>query len=213
MDVRVCSEIVRKNLRLAFSLSALLCGGLLLLASMLFPWAGLSAQDAGKPVEMLLPFLGVVLMSAVFLPEQEPAIRESVSSRRIGLGTVQRFRVLIALVLLTLFVSGYCLFLRWNECDVTGYLIWGGIASAFFLGSITYFVAEVSGNPINGILVAVIYYISNYGWKKQLGVFYLFRMSSGNFSGKIWLFLCGLLLLLFAFAVAGQRKRHGRLRV
>lgn len=210
MDGKVFREVLTKNLRIAFSYPVLLCMGILVLAVMLFPAAGLSDTLASKPIEMLLPFLGVVLMSAVYLPEQDRDLRESVYCRRIGLETIRFLRVGIAWILLVFFVAAFCIYLRENECAVTPYMIWGGISSALFMGGITYFVAGLSGQAMNGILVAVVYYISNYGLKSRLGVFFLFRMSSGVLSGKSWLALAGVLLMFLAFA-ADRWKRKSRL--
>ncbi|MGN0425190.1 MAG: hypothetical protein ACI4FY_07715 [Acetatifactor sp.] len=204
-------KIITKNLRIAFSLPVLLCMAILLLAFMIFPSAGLSEVQASKPIEMLLPFVGVVLMSAVFLPEQDRTVRESVYCRRIGLETIRFLRVLIAFVILVVFVAAFCLSLRENECAVNRYMIWGGISSALFMGGITYCVAGISDHPMNGILAAVVYYVSNYGWKTKLGVFYLFRMSSGTFSGKTWLFAVGVLLIAAAFLADRWKRKSGRL--
>ncbi len=209
MTGKVFGKIITKNLRLAFSMPLLLCIGLLLLAFLLFPNAGLTDTQAAKPIEMLLPFLGVVLMSAVFLPEQDRTIRETVSCRRIGLETIRFLRVCMALIFLVLLETAYCLYLRQNECAVNGYMIWGGISSALFLGGITFFIAALTDQAINGSLAAMIYYLANYGWKTRLGVFYLFRMSNGSFSGKVWLFAAGGLLIGFGFG-ADRWKRRGR---
>ena len=107
--------------------------------------------------------------------------------------------MIMALILIVGFVCAYCLFLNKNECTILPYVIWGGVCSAVFIGSIGFFVGAVSGNTINGLLASTFYYICNYGAKEKLGVFYLFRMSEGELSGKTWSFVVGILLILGAF--------------
>lgn len=200
MDLKVLREVIVKNLLIAFRIPVIVSMMILLLAVMIFPSAGLTAVEASKPIEMMVSFIGIVLMSAVYLPEQDKSVRESVACRKIGLETIQFIRLMISIVLIFLFVASFCLYLSFNECQITFYMVWGGILSAFFMGSITFSVAGISGNSINGIMAGMIYYICNYGLKKQLGVFYLFSMSQGTFAGKTWLLVGAITIIILKFA-------------
>lgn len=201
MNIKVLGEIIIKNLLLAFRLPFLAGILLLLLTSLVFPSAGLNTLEAGKPIEMMLSFVGITMMIAVFLPEKDESVKESVDCRKMDLLSIRFIRMIASLILIVLLIATYCFYLRWNECRITPYMVWGGIASAIFLGSIAFFVAGITGNSINGILAAVIYYLCNYGLKNKLGVFFLFRMSIGIFSGKIWLVLGGIVLIAFTFVI------------
>ena len=199
MDAKILRETVVKNLWLFFKIPFLACFGILAIAALLFPTAGLSAREACKPIEMLLPFVGVVTFVPVFLPEQDMSIYDTVACRRISPATIYLIRLILAVILETGFVAVYCLWMKRNECNITLYMVWGGMASGFFMGSIGFFAAGITGNVLNGFLASMIYYICNYGLKSKLGVFYLFRMSAGIPEGKIWLLAAGLLLLSLTF--------------
>lgn len=194
-------EIIKKNLWLAYRIPVLACGLILLLASIVFPTAGLTAAQASKPIEMMISFVGIIMMTAIFLPEQDQAVRESIACRKIGLESIRIIRMMISIMFLMLFVAAFCLYLKANECEISSYVIWGGMVSAFFMGSIAFCVTGLTGNSINGILAGMVYYICNLGLKKQLGVFFLFRMSCGMFSGKGWLLLGGTLLIATTFII------------
>ncbi len=201
MNLKLLGKIIKINLLIFFKIPFIACIMLLLITAILFPTAGLTGSDVCKPVEMLLPFLGTITMVPIFLPEQDLAIFDSVAGRKIGMNAIYIMRLLIAILFIILFVSAFCAFLRMNECSVPIYVVWGGITSAFFMGSIGFFAAGVSKNVINGMLVSMIYYLSNLGLKKQLGVFFLFRMSTGVFEGKLWLLVAGLVLVILTFVI------------
>lgn len=204
MKLKILKEIVVKNLKIAYIFPSLACVSILIIAAMIFPTAGLTEVVASKPLEMILPFVGVIAMGAIFLPEQDTQVMEAIASRKIGIKTIQFIRLLISIVLIVLYVLAFGIYMMKNECIVTTYMMWGGIASSFFMGSIAFFFSRLTGNVINGIVASFVYYFCNIGMKKQLGVFFLFRMSSGDFSGKYWLAIVGLLLIFFSFIV---RKR------
>ena len=206
MAIRVLREIILKNLWLAYRLPFLAGVMLLILTFMLFPAAGLTATEAGKPIEMMISFVGIVMMIAVFIPEQDKALKEVVACRKIGLEAIQFIRMILSVFFIVFLVAAYCVYLKANECQISLYMVWGGISSAFFLGSISFCVAGISGNSINGILAGMVYYICNYGLKKQLGVFHLFRMSMGIYSGKTWIFIAGVLLIMITFM--GYEKKY-----
>ena len=66
----------------------------------------------------------------------------------------------------------------------------GGYSSALFLGALGFFSAGISKNSIAGYMVSIIYYISNFFLKEDLGNLYLFSMSAGSFREKNWLLGC-----------------------
>lgn len=206
MDSKVVREIIIKNLWLFFRMPFFACFGVLIITALIFPTAGLAGRDVCKPIEMLLPFLGVIAMVPIFLPEQDEAIYDSVACRKMDMIAVYFIRLILALMLIVIFVLMFCAFLKGNECVVTAYIIWGGIASAFFMGSIGFMAAGISGNVINGLLASTIYYLCNFGLRKQLGVLYLFRMSTGVYEGKVWLFAVGLMFVIATFIILKGRK-------
>lgn len=201
MSLKIYGEIGIKNVKYFYRIMIPACIGILFITALLFPSAGLSVIEVCKPIEKFLSFVGIVTMSTIFLPEQDKSIYDSVACRKCSMEIIYLLRLLISVVLMVVSVSSYCIYLKWNECFMNPYLMAGGVISAFFMGSIVFFVAGVSGSTISGIMAAVIYYLCNIGLKKQLGVFYLFQMSAGVNTGKRWLLISGLVLILLTFVI------------
>ena len=113
---------------------------------------------------------------------------------------------MILVVLELLFV---CMLAR-NESAVTVEHLFGGIATAAFLGAIGFFVAEVTDNVVLGYMGAMLYYLLSYGAKDKLGKFYLFYMCAGHFDEKWWLLFGAAVLIIVTFIVMQiRRKRLG----
>lgn len=205
MDSKIYLELIRKNLLKFFRIPILACMGILAVAYLFFPTAGLDVFEVCKILEMFLSLLGLATLPLLFLPEQDKNIYESVACRMAGTKVVVFVRLIIGIIILCVSIIGFCMFLKHNECEIAFKIVWGAIASAFFLGSLGFFVAGITGNTLNGLLVGVIYYLCNYGLKKQLGIFFLFGMSADKFSGKNWLFVAGM-ILIGAYFVGTKKK-------
>ena len=213
LSLRIYFEIAVKNLLKFFKIPILACVGILIAAQLFFPTAGLDIIEVCKLLEMFVSLLGFVTLTVLFLPEQDKTIFESVVSRKVNRMTVIFIRLLLGVFILGIFVVGFCLFLQYNECEMSPQIMWGTFASAFFLGSLGFCVAGITGNTINGLLVGMVYYICNYGIKKELGLFFLFRMSAGEFKGKYWLVLGGAVLIASVFVVVYLQKHLVRVRI
>ncbi len=200
-------KIIWENLRHFFLLPFLTALGIFLVTALVFNLSALSAREAAKPIEFFLSFAGVMLLTPVFYPEQNHELRDVISSKRTSYLVICVFRVVCsvaaAAVLVTLFV---CL-LKWNESAVTDAHIYGGMATAVFLGSIGFFAAGITDNTPLGYMTAVLYYLLNYGMKDRLGKFYLFSMSAGRFEEKEWLYFGAVLLILGTFFILWVRQR------
>lgn len=199
MSLKIYLEIIRKNLLEFFKIPILACMGILVVTYLFFPTAGLDIFEVCKMLEMFVSFTGLAALTLLFLPEQDKNVYESVACRKVSVTAVVFVRVVIGILILCGFIFGFCAFLKHNECAMSFEIIRGTIASAFFLGSLGFLVAGITGNTINGLLVGIIYYICNYGLKNKLGVFFLFGMSADDFTGKKWLMMGGILLLAAYF--------------
>lgn len=166
------------------------------LAQALLGIASLDAIEAAKPLERLLSLTGTVLLTPVFLPEQNENIRDLVRSKRTDYLAVCFIRLLYSVFFLAVIIGAFTLVMRYSESAVTARHFFGGFSSALFLGSLGFFFAGISQNTIVGYMVSLIYYITNMGLKDELRSFYLFSMSAGSFTEKYWLF--GGSIVLFA---------------
>ena len=199
--------IMRANLRHHFILPFLSAVVILFVTALVFPITALKGADVGRPIEFFLPFAGAALLTPVFLPEQDRSIGDVIASKKMNTSVIYALRLLYSTFTLAALVLLFIGFLYWNECEVHWFHLYGGIASAFFMGSIGVMVSGLSGNTIMGYLTTVIYYLACYGLKKQLGVFWLFRMSAGIETGKGWLFAGGAVMIAVAFIVLEIRRR------
>lgn len=199
--------VLKINLRHQFILPFLSAVGILLITASVFPITALKGADVGRPIEFLLSFVGAALLTPVFLPEQDNGILDVIASKKINTFVIYLVRLLYSIAALVVLELLFIGLLYRNECEVHWYHIYGGIASAFFLGSIGFMVSGLGGNTILGYMAVVIYYLACYGVKKYLGVFWLFRMSAGIETGKGWLLAGGAAMIALAFGVLEIRRR------
>lgn len=178
------------------------------LTILLFNITALKGRAAAQPIEFLMCFVGVMLLTPVFMPEQNKEIRDVIRSKKTDYLTVCGIRVLYSvltvIVLETIFVGIMYL----SESQVTAWHLFGGIATALFLGAIGLAAAGISDNTISGYMAAFIYYLVNCGLKQKLGVFNLFSMYMGSFEEKRWQFLGGIVLIIVTFGMIGMRQRR-----
>lgn len=205
-------EIIKVNLRHHFLIPVLSAVGILFLTAALFPLTALKGNDVSKPLEYIIPFAGAALLTPIFLPEQDSGIRDVIESKKINGFVIYKLRLLCSAAALFLLISIFIGVMYLNECEMRWYHLYGGISSAFFMGSIGFAVSGISGSTIAGYMVGFLYYIACYGMKTQLGAFWLFRMSAGLKPEKIWL-LCGSIIFVsLPFIVRKRRWRRRRRR-
>ncbi len=201
--VKITTINLRHNSLIHFAAALVLA----LLTSMVFGVTALDWRNAAQPLEMLLSLAGAVLLTPIFLPEQNENIRDVIRSRRKGYRAVCALRVLYSLLFLALIVGGFTLVMRLCESDVSILHFTAGFASAFFLGAIGFMVAGLSGSATTGYMAAMIYYLANFGLNKKLGMFFLFRMYMDNNSDINYrLIAASVLLILFTFAAMRIRE-------
>ena len=199
-------KILSMNLRHHFVLPFLAALGVLAAAFMVFGGTGLAEREAALSLELLASWVGPVLLTPVFLPEQNREIRDVVRSKRTDYLVVCGIRAGCSAVALILSLSLYLGILQCNECQVSGRLLFGAVATALFLGAVGLLAAAISDNAAVGYMAAMIYYLMNYGMREELGAFYLFGMQRGEYEGKGWLLAGGICLI---GAALGLRSRPG----
>lgn len=192
-------KIAKINLQHNFLPHLLAALAVALFTPVVFETSSLDGKLAAQPLEMLLSLAGALLLTPVFLPEQDEAIRDLIRSKRTDYLAVCALRVAYSTVTLVALIGGFTLFMRACESAVGWQHFFGAFATAFFLGVLGLAGAGVSGNVTVGYMVAMIYYIANFALKEKLGDFYLFSMSAGDGGGKVFLFAVSLLLMSVVF--------------
>jgi len=205
--VEIYGNILKVNLRRQYPWPALAAVVLLVLTKLLFNLNALEGAAVAQPLEMLMIWIGPALLVPVFLPEQNPEIRDVARARRTSYLQVCLLRILYAsltVIVLTLVFTGI---MKADESQILPYHIWGSVCSALFLGAVGLAAAGISGNTAGGFMVCMLYYLASYGMGRRLGVFSLFSMTKGRMSGKGWQLLAAVALVAAALAVMRRKKR------
>lgn len=192
-------KIISVNLRHNFLPHLLLALVIALFTPVIFGISSLNGREAAQPLEMMLSLTGPVLLTPIFLPEQNENIRDLIRSKRIDHLVVCFIRLLYSVFFLAVIFAVFTLIMYRSETAVTLRHFVGGFGSALFLGALGFFCAGVSMNAVIGYMVSMIYYISNFAMKDELKELYLFSMSAGSFHEKYWLLSCSAVLFAATF--------------
>lgn len=199
MEFGLWVKIARVNLRHNFLPCMLAALAVALCTPVVFEISSLDRKLAAQPLEMLLSLSGAVLLTPVFLPEQDENICDLVRSKKISYLSVCALRAAYSAIALALLIGGFTLLMRGCESAVTWEHFFGAFASAFFLGALGLLGASISKNVTVGYMAAMIYYIMNFALKEKLKDFYLFSISAGDGGGKLFLTAAAVLLAAAAF--------------
>lgn len=193
MDFSAAAKIVGINLRHNFLVHFCIALTVAILTPLVFSISALDFTSSARPLEMLLCMTGTVLLTPVFLPEQNENIRDVIRSKRVDYLSVCIIRVIYSTVALAAIIGVFVFVMKLCECDVTLAHFGAGFGSAYFLGAVGLAFAKFGGgsasSPTVGYMASMIYYMLNFIGSK-LGSFWLFTMSNGmksvNFSLMIW---------------------------
>ncbi len=142
----------------------------------------LDASQAAKVMEMYIAFTGILLLTPLFMPEQNREIWLLERSKATPLWQLYLIRVLEAVVLLMAIVTVFLFLMRQGGSVFSVSSLWlGSFAEIFFLGSIGFFVSGITNQVILGYMVSVLYFMVNIGGSKYLGKFALFQMMKGSY--------------------------------
>ena len=179
MDFQTLIKIVSVNLRRNF-LPHLLAAVLVMTAlTMLMGISALNERQAAQPIEMTMPLVGAILLTPIFHPEQDEAVRDVVRSKKTSHRAVCAVRVLYSVLFLAILCGGFVSIMYLCESAVTLRHFVGGFASGVFLGAVGFFFAGVSGNVIVGYMAAFIYYVADFAFGKKL-VLDMFSMTTAT---------------------------------
>ncbi len=211
MDAHLRAEtlwgILKTNLHRQFPLPALAAVALMALTGLVFNLNSLEGDAVARPLEMLLVWVGPALLATVFLPEQNPEIRDVVRARQTGYLWVCLLRILYSVLAVALLILAFTGIMRAGESRVLPYHIWGCICSTMLLGALGLAVSGVTGNVAGGLMACMLYYLASYGMGRKLGVFSLFSMSKGSMQGKGWQLLAAAVLAAGALLVMRRRRQ------
>ena len=144
MELQSALKILSVNLRRNFLPHVVIAIMVVLLTPVVFSISSLDTKSAAQPIEMLLSLTGTVLLTPVFLPEQDENIRDLIRSKRTCYTHICMMRVIYSVLTLAIIIAGFVLVMHNFECDVTIRHAAGGFATALLLGSTGFFAAALA---------------------------------------------------------------------
>jgi hypothetical protein len=119
-----------------------------------FSLTSLSAELSAQPLEMYLSLTGTLLLTPVFLPEQNEDIRDTVRVRQMSYLTVCAMRIAYLAVITAILYGIITAALIRGESVVTTTHYFGGLTAALFLGSLGVAGSAIGGNAVIGYMAS-----------------------------------------------------------
>lgn len=160
-------------------------------------WAGineLNERMAARPLELISLIAGMILLTPIYMPEQDKNIYDVVRTKKTSHMVVCLIRFLTALTVAALLILCLSLTMKYNSSDITLRLFASAAGGAFALGSIGMFASAVGNSSVTGYMVSSAYLVMNAFLRKKLGVFDLLPVSDGFTELSIWPYFAALIL-------------------
>lgn len=180
-------------------------GILLTIAILLFTPVifGITAQDmqaSAYPLEIALPFIGVVLLTSIFSTENDVSILDTVRSKEIPYIFVCILRIIISFIFITVSILGFVILMSILECEVTGIHALASIANAIFLGGLGILGSAITNNIVIGYMIPVLYYVVDMmGGIEKFTLFSMMR--EGIIKDKLMFFIFGIIFIILSIII------------
>lgn len=170
----------------------------------------LEEPQVAKIIEFYLGFLGVILLIPLFIPDTNKDIRDLIASKKTPITSVRIFRILEALICLSVILLVFLYILKLGNCEFrygTGFFV--AITNCVFMGGIGLLIYSVIDNVALAYMIPILYFIVSMGsGKKYLGKFWLFGFSSGSSIGdKSYLLAAGVVMIAASLLIRQVRRR------
>jgi hypothetical protein len=191
----LCLNAAKYNLRFNLLPHIAAAVGLLALTPILFGITALDAMSAALPLELCLPFLGVILLTPVYSSEQEPGLLDTVRARKTPHLFICGMRIMMAMGLIVVFICGFVLLMSALESEVTMIHALAACANAIFLGGLGVLSSAIIGHAVIGYMIPMLYYVIDL--MGGFGSFTMFSMMrSGTTDGKWIIFVIGICCII-----------------
>ena len=202
--VVVARENQKHNLWIPF----LICILLLLASPLFLGIENLTEPEAAKVLEYYAVFISIILLQAVFLPEQDKDIRDLLSSKYMPVAKLYGIRMTQAIIYLMLLLGIYMCVLKAGNCEFAFLKLYmGELATMVFLGGMGIFFYALTDQVVVGYMIPLLYYMLNITISpNKIKGLYLFSMSIGKYEWKWTLGIAGVVLLAAGIAIRSKRK-------
>jgi hypothetical protein len=201
-------QIVKINLKYNLLPHLLLSVVFLCISPLLMGTENLDAVSTAKVLELYAAFVGIILLTPVFLPEQNNDTRDLVEAKYTPAAAVSLIRILEACFSMSVLLGAFVLYLQNNNCSFPELKFYvGTLAEAFFLGGMGLCAYSIFDQIAVAYLIPLMYYIMAFaGGKKLLGHFYLFSMTYGSYQEKRNLAVLGFVLIVIGITYRYKAK-------
>ena len=202
--VVVARENQKHNLWIPF----LICILLLIVSPLFLGIENLTEPETAKVLEYYAVFISIILLPAVFLPEQDKDIRDLLSSKYMPVAKLYGIRMTQAIIYLMLLLGVYMCILKAGNCEFAFLKLYmGELATMVFLGGMGIFFYALTDQVVVGYMIPLLYYMLNITISpNKIKGLYLFSMSIGKYEWKWTLGIAGVLLLAAGIAIRSKRK-------
>ena len=193
-------ELSKVQVKLVFKNSLFLTILFLGLTPVIFGVKNLDSIAVAMVLERYISLIGILLLTPLFVPEQNENTSELVEARKVPMTRVYGVRLIMGSMFLLALICIAVGVLRLNNCrfPVIEFLF-GTFITAFFLGNLGFIAFGFSKNIAVGYLIPLTYYILNYAMGKKLGKGYLFSLAIGSMEEKYWLLGVTSIIILVVF--------------
>ena len=101
-------KILSVNLKNNFLIHFVLANVVAALTPVVFTISSLDSRASGQPIEMLLVFIGMIMLTPIFQPEQNEEIRDVIRSKKTSYLLVCMIRVLYSVFAIFLITALFC---------------------------------------------------------------------------------------------------------
>ncbi len=178
-----------------------------LLSGGIMSFQNLAQPQVARALELFVSFVGVLLLTPLFLPEQDEEIWLLEKSKATAIWKLYLVRLLIGTMAM-LAVVAFFIWRMWEGgSDVlVKDMYLGTFAEMMLLGAIGFCVSGITNQVVLGYMLAVIYYAINFGNNKFLGKMAMFQMAKGHYDFIGWMLLVSLLLIGLGIIIREKTK-------
>lgn len=209
MSIAGVWDIFKVNFLLAVKTNLFLTAAYLLSIPLFREIANLDMVHSAECLEQSVILVGIFLIVPLNVPEQSTAIQEVVYTRKIFHWKILLLRFVMSMLFLIMMVSLFSGIMVWQNCSFPfAAYVAGTVISAMVLGSLGFAISILSNSAIVGYLASAGYFLLNFlGNVSEKNIFYLFSMGKGNYTTKIYLLGCSLLMIA-ASLIYSRRKKY-----
>ena len=180
---------------------------LLILSPLVVGIRNLDTAQSARVLETFVALIGILLFVPIFLPEQDKALRDTVSARYTRMETIYSVRAALALAGTMLYLLLYMLAMQSGDCRMEfGRFYLGTLCEMAAFGGLGVLSYALCDNLVAGYMIPLFYVIAAMGGgEKYLGKFYPFQMI-GDYSSKYWLGAAGVLCLAEGILLRGRKR-------